>query len=162
MCSPYYVALLFFFTTLIPGVYGQTEVLIGDERDYLVREMIAAYPEQFQSIEITAVKRLDDHFIQLNYVSEGRAWEVILQNHDPDPLLVETAHELSPERWPALIVDAWKKRNSDDRIMSRILKISTPYGKQGYRVDSVSGSPEKRQVDRQYFDLYGQPMKPFY
>lgn len=161
MFSPIHFAFLLCFTIFIPVVSGQMKVLIGDEREYMIRDVLASYPDEFKSIEITTVKRLDDHYIQLDYLSEGGQWEVILQTNDPDPVLVETAQEISSDRWPDLIVDAWKKQTSNPRKIARIMNVSTPYGKQGYRVDSFPDSLEKGQIKSQYFDLYGLPIKPF-
>ncbi|MCF8238348.1 MAG: hypothetical protein K9I85_09360 [Saprospiraceae bacterium] len=162
MFSSIHFAFLFCFALFIPVVSGQTTVLVGDEREVMIRDVLAVYPDEFQSIEITTVKRLDDQLVELDYLSEGSEWEVILQTNDVDPVLVETAREISPDRWPDLIVDAWKKQTSDTRKIARIMHVSTPYGKQGYRVDSFPDSLEKGQIKSQYFDLYGQPTKPLY
>lgn len=154
--------LLFTFTLLVPKANGQDKVLKGDDREHMIRDVLATWPKQFHAIEINSMKRLDDNLVQMNYISEGSEWEAILQTTGVDPILVETANVLPPERWPEIIVDAWKNQAEKDRYITRVLRVSTPYGEQGFRVESLPATLLDGKLKRHYFDPFGMPKHPFF
>lgn len=162
MLSRFLGILFFTFALLVSVANGQSELLEGDEREHMIRDVLAQWPNQFQAIEITSVQRLDEHLVRMNYQSEGSEREAVLQTTGTNPILVETAIVLPPERWPAHIVDSWNTQADNDRTISRILRVSTPYGKQGFRVESLLATSVDRHPKSQYFDPFGMTEQPFF
>ena len=162
MLARLFIISFFSFILFIPHSNGQEVVLSAEEREIMTRDVMAAYPDQFQTVKITTMTRLDEHYLRLEYVNLNSRWEAVLQIDETQPTLVETGQILLREDWPGFIIDALKSKGYNLQQIDKILKVSTPYGEQGYRADV---QPEKQDSDtliRHYFDRQGMFKKPIY
>lgn len=162
MLDRLFIISFFSFILFIPHSNGQEVVLSVEEREIMTRDVMAAYPDQFQTVKITTMTRIDEHYLRLEYVNLNSRWEAVLQIDETQPTLVETGQILLREDWPGFIIDALKSKEYNLQQIDKILKVSTPYGEQGYRADV---QPEKQDSDtliRHYFDRQGMFKKPIY
>lgn len=143
------------------SAYGQMTVLLGDEREQMIRDVMAAYPKEFKSIDILSMKKLDDHYLAMSYTSGGSEWEAILQIDGIDPILVESGKVIPPVKWRELIVEAVRQRGYATSSIERMLQVSNPYGEQGFRVDIHNDEMNEDDVHL-YFDPFGNLGKPLY
>ncbi|MBK8557992.1 MAG: hypothetical protein IPL65_20610 [Lewinellaceae bacterium] len=162
MFSRFIIVSLFYSSLFLPVANAQVKVLDGEARVRTERDILAAYPNHFHAVDIISIKRLDRHYLRLNYKSDGKQWEAVLQTDDTDPVLVETAQVLPPEGWPGFIIAACKKSEFASWQIIKVLKVSSPYGDPGYRVDVCPDLDQKAQTRRLYFDPFGQPDKPIF
>ena len=150
-----------FILLISSSTVGQTATLEGDERAQMIRDVMAAYPQEFRRIDIQSIYRLDEHYAVMTYQSAGTEWEAVLQVDGIDPILVETGQKLSKDEWPDMIVDAFRQGSHARSSIIAIFKVSTPYGEQGYRANLQTDESDPV-VDRLYFDAFGRPLKPFF
>lgn len=156
------VILLFTAILLAPPAVAQETVVVGEERDQMIRDVFATWPNKFKAITISSMTRLDDKLVRIDYLSEGNQWETVIQFNDTDPILVETALVLPSDQWPDFIVAAWKRNAPESDHIARILKVSTPYGKHGYRVESLPDPLKNGSINSLYFDSTGRLEEPFF
>ncbi|MEZ5032590.1 MAG: hypothetical protein R2787_14460 [Saprospiraceae bacterium] len=155
------ITFLSFFLLISSSTLGQTVTLEGEERAQMIRDVMAAYPQEFRAIDIQSIYRLDEHYAVMTYQSTGTEWEAVLQADGIDPILVETGQKLSKDEWPDMIVDAIRQGSHARSSIIAMFKVSTPYGKQGYRANLQTRESDPV-VDPLYFDAFGRPLKPFF
>lgn len=154
--------LLFTAILLAPPSIAQETVVAGEERDQMIRDVFATWPNKFKAITISSMTRLDDQLVRVDYLSEGKQWESVIQFSDTDPILVETALVLPSDQWPDFIIEAWKRNTPESDRIARILQVNTPYGQHGYRVESMSDPLNNGSINSLYFDPTGRLEKPFF
>jgi hypothetical protein len=59
-------------------------------------------------------------------------------------------------------MDAMKKKGFAPSQIEKILKVSSPYGEQGYRADVKSEKQDAAPLIRHYFNRLGQYEKPIF
>lgn len=162
MLTRFFIVLFFSFGLLIPMAIGQETVLSEEEREMMSRDVMAAYPDQFQKVKINAMTRIDEHYLRMAYMTTSGHWEAVLQMDGTKPTLVEIGEVLSREEWPEVIIGALKSKDYTMKQIDKILKVSTPYGEQGYRADVKSEKQDSSPLSRHYFDRQGLFKKPIY
>jgi hypothetical protein len=90
MLSRFFITFFFSFILLIPMAIGQETVLSDEDREIMTRDVMAAYPDQFQTVMINSMTRIDEHYLRMAYRSTSGHWEAVLQVDDTNLTLVET------------------------------------------------------------------------
>ena len=53
---------------------GQETVLSDEDREIMTRDVMAAYPDQFQTVMINSMTRIDEHYLRMAYRSTSGHW----------------------------------------------------------------------------------------
>lgn len=162
MLTRFFITFFFSFVLLIPMAIGQETVLSDEDREIMTRDVMAAYPDQFQTVKINSMTRIDENYLRMAYRSTSGHWEAVLQVDDTNLTLVETGQVIPQTEWPEIIVDAMKEKGYAPYQIEKILKVSSPYGEQGYRADVKSEKQDAAPLIRHYFDRLGQYEKPIF